>query len=287
MKIIAVWLCVSFLIVASGSAGEPQIDNVDLDSRVLEQRLSAWLTTWSAAVDDPTWVGWHVPMIERDQLLCCWGRGDRKASDRACLLEGSHRHLVFSSDRPVTGIQVANLVVLVRAAEGELREVRAYSEGCRLDAGGRAVIWLEGVEPEESVALMAELVETRAGTQDEALMILAQHASPVAADRLVGLARQSADSDLRGEALFWVAQTGADQASEVILEAVAEDPDSGVREEAIFALSELPDDEGIPILLEILRDGSRPGAVREQAFFWYVQSGDAQALDLIAEILTD
>ena len=41
----------------------------------------------------------------------------------------------------------------------------------------------------------------------------------------------------------------------------------------------------MPWLLTILQDPSRPSEVREEAFFWYVQSGDDEALDLIAEIL--
>ena len=49
----------------------------------------------------------------------------------------------------------------------------------------------------------------------------------------------------------------------------------------------LPDQQGIPHLLAIIQDRSQPSEMREQAFFWYVQSGDDEALDLIAEILTN
>ena len=41
------------------------------------------------------------------------------------------------------------------------------------------------------------------------------------------------------------------------------------------------------MLLQILQDPSRSKKIREEAFFWYVQSGDDEALDLIAEILTN
>jgi hypothetical protein len=178
-----------------------------------------------------------------------------------------------------------SLVILVRADDGRLDEMRVYSEGCRLDAGGKAVTWLEGVEPEESVDLLSQWIAGGSVVQDEALMALALHATPLAADRVAQIAQQSPDAEFRGEALFWLALSGAVMAPDIILQAVNQDPDSEVREEAIFALSQLPDGQGMPWLLTILQDPSRSSEVREEAFFWFVQSGDDEALDLIAEIL--
>ena len=58
-----------------------------------------------------------------------------------------------------------------------------------------------------------------------------------------------------------------------------------MREEAIFALSQLPEQEGTELLLEIVRDGSRPDEVRQEALFWLVQSDEDRALDLVSDIL--
>lgn len=288
MKIAAWMLAIPLFIVAIGSAGPPRIENAILESADLQGSLSSEVATWSATVGEPSWMGWHVPMIEGDSRLCCWTRGDRRRPDKACALESSHRHLVFSSDRPDFSLDgSAALVILLRAVHGRVDEMRIFSEGCRLAAGGQAVTWLEGVDPEESVELLSQWIEGDSVVKDEALMAMALHASPIAADRLAEMARQSADRELRGAALFWLSHTGADNASEVVLQALAEDPDARVRDEAVFALSQLPNHQGMPLLLEILRDRSRPAEIREEAFFWYVQSGDDQALDLIAEILSD
>jgi len=285
MRIVSLVFGVLLLGTVVAAAGPPQIENSGIESRILQGSLSSAVEVWSESIRKPSWLAWQVPMVQGDQVLCCWSRGDRRWQSRACTLEGPRRHFVFSSGRPRVLMESENLVVLLKADNEQLDEMRVFSDGCRLDAGGREVIWLEGVEPEESAALLGRLAESASALEDEALMAMALHATPVAANRLAGIARQSPDPDLRGEALFWLSHTGATKASDIILEALAEDPDTDVREDAIFALSLLPDHEGMPLLLEIIQDRSRPSPVREEAFFWYVQSGDDQALDLIAEIL--
>ena len=117
-------------------------------------------------------------------------------------------------------------------------------------------------------------------------MALALHASPAAAESLISAAQSNPSSEVRGEALFWLAQSGTSRAPEVILAALQRDADREVREEAVFALSQLPEGRGVPLLLAIAQDPDQPSAIRQEAFFWFVQEGDDQALDLIAEILT-
>ena len=285
MRSSALLFAVVALVVTAGSASALMIDNAEVESTTLEDGLGDWIDSWSANATEPVWLGWQVPMVERRQTLCCGGHEGRRSRTRICHLEGPRRGLVITSGSDLQEMETDDLVVLVRAAAGKLTEMRAYSEGCHLDAGGRRLIWLDGVDPEESVGYLASLADQVSALADEALMALAMHATESAAERLVELSRQSDKSQVRGEALFWLAQSGAPQASMVIRSAVAEDPDEEVREEAIFALGQLPEGEGLPVLLELLRDGSQPAEIRQQALFWYVQSGDDQALDLIAEIL--
>jgi len=285
MKIVSVMLGVSLSLATAVPAEPPQIENVVLESNTLEGPLSSRVSTWSETTGEPSWLGWLVPMVKGDATLCCWSRGDRHSQDRACALESSHRHSVYSSGQRRMPLDSDNLVVLLRAENGRLEEMRVYSEGCRLDAGGKSVTWLEGVEPEESARLLSQWIAGGSVVKDESLMALALHATPLAANRVAQIAQQSPDAELRGEALFWLALSGAVTAPDIILQAVNQDADSEVQEEAIFALSQLADGQGMPWLLTILQDPSRPSEVREEAFFWFVQSGDDEALDLIAEIL--
>ena len=285
MKIAAVGFG-TLLVATMAVAGPPQIENVQLETSILSGSLSSVVKSWAASAKEASWLGWHVPIAEGDHVLCCWSRGDRRSQSQSCKLEGSHRHFVFSSDSPPTFLS-ENLVILLRTEKGRLDELQVYSDGCRLDAGGRELIWLEDVDPDQSAAFVAELAEAKEGVGDEALMALALHGTPLAADKLADLARRHADSDLRGEALFWLSHTGTAHATKTILEALEKDPDPDVREEAIFALSLLPESQGLPLLLAIVQDRSQPAAVRQEAFFWFVQSGDDEALDLISEILSN
>lgn len=287
MRLVSLACGMQLLLAIAAGAQPPWMENAILESTNLTGDLSSWVEEWSGSTTEPSWLGWQTPMAAGDRMLCCWTREDRRWQSQACSLEGTRRNFVFSSDSPRFMMDSENLVVLLRASHGDLDETRAYSDGCRLDAGGRQVTWLEGVEPEASVKVLAQLIESHAAVEDEALMAMALHATPTAAKRLAGIARQGTDPDLRSEALFWLSHTGAANASDIILWSVAEDPDPDVREEAIFALSQLPDQQGIPLLLGIIQDRSRPSDLREVAFFWYVQSGDDEALDLIAEILTN
>lgn len=283
------WLLTATLALA----GPPPVENVDLSIRSLEGDLLSEVRSWSDSSIETSWLGWHVPMVAGDRLLCCGDGGRWRTGDRTCRLEGTHRHFVFSHDRgftvPGTG---DSLVILLRSANGHVDDLQVYSGSCPLDAGNRALTWLEEVDPAASAAFLADLIsepgllEGAGDAGDGALMALALHASPVATQRLISVARSGSQADLRGEVLFWLALSGADRAPEVILEALEGDGDPDVREEAVFALSQLPDDQGVPLLLEIARDPARSRKVRQEAFFWFVQEGEDQALELIADILS-
>jgi hypothetical protein len=54
---------------------------------------------------------------------------------------------------------------MFRMADRQVERVRAFSEGCDLDAGGREVRWIEDVRPADSAALLEGLV-TRAERRD-------------------------------------------------------------------------------------------------------------------------
>ena len=56
----------------------------------------------------------------------------------------------------------ARMVVLFRIAERKVDRIRVFSEDCELDAGGRPLIWLDGVRPADSVALLETLAVRRA-----------------------------------------------------------------------------------------------------------------------------
>lgn len=105
-----------------------------------------------------------------------------------------------------------------------------------------------------------------------------------AAKQLISMARNDADSDVRGQALFWLAQYASREAGKAISDAVENDPESRVRKKAIFALTQMPHEEGVPLLIKYAKTHRDP-VVRKEAIFWLGESRDPRALDFLEQVL--
>jgi HEAT repeat protein len=130
----------------------------------------------------------------------------RRPQGGGCRLESGHTFT--AGDDPSAG--GAGLVVLMRVASGRVERVRAYTDDCVLDAEGRLVVWLEGVPPAESVALLKELLSDAARSEqiaEEALTALALHAAPEAVQALIDLARRHRNPVVREQAFFWLGES--------------------------------------------------------------------------------
>ena len=83
------------------------------------------------------------------------------------------------------------LVVLVRAGAGRVEKVRTFSTDCALDAGGRSVLWLTGIDEAQSVRILAPLAahEMRK-VSDGAMHALSAHEGRPSVDALISLAKR-------------------------------------------------------------------------------------------------
>lgn len=214
----------------------------------------------------PVWVGYRVPIVRSLG-------NERMTSTETCC---GRCRLAPSTD----------LLMLVRVDRTGILEIRAEAVDCDIDASGAPLVWLDNVQPDDSVSWLAGLVRDPSGSRlaDRALSGLAQHASPAASPVLVDVARTGATAQLKGRALFWLAQRAVEEAVPTITAAIDGDPETEVKKQAVFALSRLPKDEGIPRLIELARTHRNP-EVRRQAFFWLGQSKDPRAVDFFASIL--
>jgi HEAT repeat protein len=187
-------------------------------------------------------------------------------------------------------LEGADVVMLFRITDRRVDKIRAFSDSCAIDAGGRRVYWLTGVEPSESVALLATYADAAPAATgknrlaDGALMALAAHREPSAVRALIGFARNADSGHVRGQALSWLAHRAGGEAVGTIADAIELDPDTQVKTRAVFALSQLPENEGVPRLIEVARAHRNP-KVRQQAIFWLGQSRDPRALEFFEEIL--
>jgi hypothetical protein len=285
--------------LAQGSGAAPRISNGRLDTQAAGSNLTATVQRLMAAQAEPAWIGYTVAASnDSNRRMCC---GDTWISDGVVIVNG--RVAGCGLEQGVRGTESTGqstpaapqgpvhlegpdtMVVLLRVADKSVDRVRVFSPDCELDAGGRAVHWLDGVTAPESIALLTSLVTGVDRVRGGALAALAMHRDDVAVPALLRLARQDPNSKVRGDALFWLGQSAGRKVAGDISSAIENDPDTDVKKRAVFALSQLPKDEGVPLLINVAKTNQNP-AVRKQAMFWLGQSKDPRALDFFAQILS-
>jgi hypothetical protein len=235
------------------------------------------------------WLAWSVPARGRE-TICGFGRNWRSSngSDGWGITLGEEESSWGTRDN-VPPIGVTRVEIYAAVRDGQVRQLQFASGGCPVAAGDHTVVWLDGVEPKASVALLAGFAERRGRTEgkedlpERALAGLAFHADPEGPLALVHLAREGRETELRSQSLFWLSQTNEPRAARWIREAIGRDPDGEVREQGVFALSQL--DDGASHLLAVLRE-SRDREVKRQAIFWLGQSDDPRAIAELERLLT-
>ena len=301
--VIVVTLFAAVTLAVTAVAQQPKITNARLTAQVAGSPFVQSFQSLVASQPDVAWIAYSVPVRDRDQVMCCFrsgssyisgniGMSDSSGWNRtACGLEpgertGDRGQRTADSRQPVKLEGATNMTVLFRVVEKKVERIRAFSEDCELDAGGRPVVWLQNVRPADSIALlesmMASTAERRDRVSNSALSAIAMHAEPSAGTLLERLARQHENTTLRGEALFWLAQRGDRNAEQIISQALEKDPSNSVRKKAVFALSQLKDDSGVDALIRTARSNSET-SIRGEAIFWLAQKAGAKAAALITE----
>ena len=277
----------------------PHILNGRLDTQAAGSNLASTFQRLVSAQTEPAWIGYSVPtMPDGERRLCCGG--DTWISDgvvisngrlATCGLEAGDRSVRTSQGQPAANQGPIRLegpetmVVLYRVEDKAVQKVRIFSPDCELDAGGRAIHWLDGVSAADSIALLSSLISGSDKVRSGAIAALAMHKDDLAVPALLKLARQDASGKVRGDALFWLAQTAGRKIAGDITAAIDNDPDTEVKKRAVFALGQLPKDEGIPLLINVAKTNQNP-AVRKQAMFWLGQSKDPRALEFFTQVLS-
>lgn len=259
----------------------PHLTNAALTTRTASAPLAATLSAESKE-PLPRWVAWAVPAAGRRNQSCCYDRLPDAGSSSGCRLEGGETF--FDGRRREDLVTAKHVFVFVRLAapDGRVGKIRVYGSDCPLDAGGRPVVFLAAVDPDESVGWLAG----RSGDSDrDALIALAAHAGEPALSALLTLAKRSPESQVRSQALFWLAHRAGEKSIAALTDAIEDDPETEVKTAAVFGLSQLPKDEGIPRLIAVARTHRNP-EVRARAFFWLGQSRDPRAFAFIEEIVS-
>ncbi len=277
---------------AGQSTETPQVINAKIETRPVTSSLAEAFRGVQAQADKPEWVGYSVAEIVGDRTVCCGNFNDSYGSCGTCRLENENGMTSSTSQKSATGGTVQlegsrQLVVLFRLDGKQVMRIREASENCTLDAGGLPFIWLTGVNPAESVALLADFVHKATfeghGEHDigqGALSAIALHADPSANRAFESFVAADQPEQLRKHASFWLG-AAREKAGELLLQKMAKsDPSSEVRSQVAFAFSVSHEPEALSEMIRMAKEDEN-SHVRAQALFWLAQKAGQRAMSAI------
>jgi len=282
--------CLVISLMAPLNAQAPAIQNADLDVRPATGGLKAAIETLVGQSTDPVWIGYSVPMVPGDSQMCCFhGNGDSGCC-RGCRLEESGGDFQGTSRSQTVQLEPSRtLLVMVRAEAGQLDKLRAFSSECPLDAGGRRVYWLNGVEARQSVDYLAGLVRASDWLQKQekriangSLTAIAHHAGSDADAVLADFLAPGRPARLRKQTAFWLSSARGAHGFQTVRKALRNDNDERFRAEAMFALSVSREGEAIDELIHFARNDAS-ARVRKQALFWLAQKAGKKAMSTLTD----
>ncbi len=273
------------------SVDTPQIENARLEKKALAGALATEVKAWAAKAEQPQWLGYAVPQMERERAMCC---GDYDGSWRNgcghCRLEdhSNSMNMTSKSEADATKLEAPrSIAVLFRAENKRLMKIRVVSMDCSLDAGGLPFAWLTGVKSSDSIELLVTFVKGSdlEAHDDEhvshgALTAVALHADAAADRALESFTRTDQPESLRKQTAFWLG-AAREKAGLAVLEKMAKsDPSSEVRAQVTFALSVSHEQGAVEEMIRMAHD-DQSTHVRGQALFWLAQKAGQKAVGAI------
>jgi HEAT repeats len=297
-----VWGVAALIALAAYSAAaQPNIVNAKIERMSAAGGLSGALRTIPSAAA-PVWAAYAVPMISGGHDLCCnesWNDGPAGFCGE-CQLEDDHGSSLGPTDRsrPEGELEPGlDLVVFLRIENRLVDNVRIFSADCRVNADGRTVYWLGGVQPADSVAMLTSLatgsgreIENTSDTErvsNGALMAVALQSDPSAERALESFVAAGQAEKLREHAAFWLGSIRGHAGYEILRHLARTDPNDSFRRKIMFDLYVSKDPQAMDTLIEHARNDSSP-RVRSQALFWLAQkAGQKAAAAITAAIKND
>jgi len=214
--------------VVGAIAQTPQIQNGRVESRAVTSLSRDVAALTAQATTTPQWVAWQVPMIDGERGLCCTYYNDGMVNAvRGCTMEPSDPTVSNATRKapdfpaPSGPVQLAagtSLTVFVRLVDKRIERMRLLSNDCPVDAGGREVRWLTGVNGADSVAFLKQLalnekmdVDVRSSISSAAVRGIALHRDASAVATLIDMASVTSPSPfhtaIRREAMQGLGQS--------------------------------------------------------------------------------
>jgi HEAT repeat protein len=277
---------------AGQSAETPQIVNARIETRAVTGSLADAFRGVESQADKAEWVGYGVAEIVGDRTVCCGNFNDSYGGCGTCRLEKENGVTSTNSQKDGKDGTVElegsrQLVVLFRLEGKQVMRIREASENCTLDAGGLPFLWLTGVKPAESVALLADFVHkaTFEGHGEHelgqgALSAIALHADPSADRAFASFVAADEPEQLRKHASFWLGAARGKAGEQLLQKMAKNDPSSEVRSQVAFALSVSHEPEALNELIRLAKE-DESSHVRGQGLFWLAQKAGQKAMGAI------
>ena len=266
----------------------PRVESARAETRAVTGTLDATFRGILAQAEKAEWVGYGVDEIAGERNVCC-GNWDNREGCGTCKLEKDHE--ATGGTTHVDGVVKLEgsrrLVVLFRLEARQVARIRVASEDCALDAGGLPFLWLAGVKPAESVALLRTYVEGAGFERHDhhnisngALTAIALHADASAEPAMESFVSPQQPEELRRQAAFWLGAARAKEGLGALERMAKNDPSPDVRAHVAFALSVSHEPGAIEEMIRMAHDDSS-SHVRGQALFWLAQKAGKKAVGTI------
>ncbi len=297
-RFVAVCGVAAALLGGPPAASAQRVTNGRVEPAAVTGPLAREIAALASRTSDPFWVGYTMPVVAGDRIMCCFSSGrvsgvaftsDREAACTGCSLEpGDSRPDAAAAPAtgPVRLEGATEFLVLARVSGGTVEKIRTFSADCPLDAGGRTVYWLTGVTPAASLAWLADFArdgDKRAGPAIGAIGLTAGPDADQALDRLVAAGQPD---KVRERAAFWLGEARGRHGFDTLRRLLATDTSDDVRRRAVFALSRSDQPETIDALIGLARSDRSP-RVRGEALFWLAQQAGKRAVGPISDAIAN
>jgi hypothetical protein len=283
-------------LVAAPLAAQPRIQNARIETRSAAQGLVAEVQR-VASSGVTTWIGYSVPIVAGNRLMCCGGCGQFGDGPRSgcCRLDDGTGVTMMDDGFQRSGSTFTleaptEFFVLARFERGSVIRLRTFTPDCQVDGGGATVIWFDNVRPADSVAWLSTLVTSapapEQGTPNigkQALIATALHRDPAADGALERFVTPSQPEWLRRETAFWLGSARGEPGARLLARMIAPgtgDPSDSVRDKVAFGLSVSKQPIALTTLVAAARE-DRSAHVRGQALFWLAQKAGKEAVSAI------
>jgi HEAT repeat protein len=266
-------------------ADQSQFLNAKLETRPVAESLQSTVSQIVSESHQPTWIAYEVPAVAGDHSYCCGNYHDEVTENcGTCGLEDLRSTTVETNNKKTLQLEKpAQLTVLLRVDQNHVMRVRAHSSDCTLSAAGLRVVWLTGVKPEESVALLAQFVTAQSvdlltgdSVPQQAIMVIAQHADASGDRALSSFVAPNQPPALRERAAFWLGASRGKSGLTVLEKMANSDPSSDFRAKLAFAVFVSHEPQAVDDLIRLARDDA-DAHVRGQALFWLAQKAGQKA----------